>query len=117
MVARAIAAANTLEQKGISVRLINLHTIKPLDEKTILTAAQETRAIITVEEHQVAGGMGSAVAEILMQSSHSGIPFKIMGVHDSFGESGSAESLLEKYGLTSQDISSEAIKLLPKKRK
>ena len=116
MLAPALVAARELEQRHhLSVRVINLHTIKPIDTNSILQAAQETPAILTVEEHQIAGGMGSAVAEVLApafsQLSHP-LAFKIMGVVDSFGESGDAQSLLAKYGLTSQDISREVLALV-----
>lgn len=111
MVAEALQAARFLEGKHISTQVINLHTIKPLDTARILQAAQTTKAILTVEEHQQAGGMGSAVAECLLQSDLKHVPFRILGTPDNFGESGSAEALLEKYGLTSQDITTAALEL------
>jgi transketolase len=103
MVSEALNAAQELAQKGISVRVINMHTIKPLDVESIIGAARETRAIITIEDHQVIGGLGSAVAEVLSQSGQH-IPFKIMGVQDQFGESGTAAELLQKHGLTATAI-------------
>lgn len=80
-----------------------MHTIKPLDRETVLAAARETRLIITAEEHQVAGGLGSAVAEVVAQSE-SKTRLHIMGMQDKFGESGSSEQLLQKYGLDAAAI-------------
>lgn len=102
MVYRALLGAKELEKHNISVRVINCHTIKPLDQKTILKAAEETGAIVTAEEHQVTGGLGSAVAELLSQSYP--VPIKMVGIQDHFGESGEPEELLEKFGLTEKDI-------------
>jgi transketolase len=97
MVVEALKAATELKGK-ISVRVINCHTIKPLDKSTILKAAKETKAVVTAEEHQISGGLGSAVAELLSQSSC--VPIRMVGVKDTFGESGTPKELLEKYGLT-----------------
>jgi transketolase len=105
MVEQALLAANSIQEEGVSVRVVNMHTIKPIDQEIIIKAAQETKAIITVEEHQVAGGLGSAVAEVLATLGQ-GAPLKIMGMQDSFGESGDAEELLEKYGLSANHIRS-----------
>ena len=93
----ALLAVRALESEGISSTLIHVHTIKPLDEETILHHTRITGKVITIEEHQVAGGMGSAVAEFLSEKA----PAKIirMGVHDQFGQSGTPEELLEEYGL------------------
>ena len=93
----ALLAVRALESEGISSTLIHVHTIKPLDEETILHHTRITGKVITIEEHQVAGGMGSAVAELLSQKA----PAKIlrMGIHDTFGQSGTPEELLEEYGL------------------
>lgn len=102
MVYYALQAANELYKQEISVRVINLHTIKPLDKEEIILAAEETGAVVTVEEHQVMGGMGSAVAEVLSQNFP--VPLKIIGIQDHFGESGEPEELLEKYGLTIEEI-------------
>ena len=106
-----ILAAQQLAKKGISTRVINMHTIKPLDSTAVLQAALDTKAIITIEDHQIIGGLGSAIAEVLAQSKIS-VPFKIMGVQDSFGESGTADELLEKYGLTAKQIVHQLEKLL-----
>lgn len=102
MVYYALKAANELYKQEISVRVINLHTIKPLDKEEIILAAEETGAVVTVEEHQVMGGMGSAVAEVLSQNFP--VPLKIIGIQDHFGESGEPEELLKKYGLTIEEI-------------
>ncbi len=102
MVHRALLAAKELEEHNIGVRVINCHTIKPIDKDTILKAAKECGAIITIEEHQIAGGLGSAVAEVVSQNHP--VPMKIIGVEDRFGESGEPNELLEKFGLTKEAI-------------
>lgn len=102
MVHKALQAAQELADQKISVRVINCHTIKPLDKKTILAAAEETRAIVTVEEHQVHGGMGGAVAELVAQ--HYPVPISIIGIDDHYGESGEPQELLKKFGLTKEAI-------------
>lgn len=103
MVGKALEVANSLEKKGISVRVINMHTIKPIDEEAIRNSASQTRAIITIEEHQKFAGLGGAVAEVLStMPSHA--PLKIMAVDDTFGESGDPEGLLEKYALSTKQI-------------
>ncbi|MFA6132056.1 MAG: transketolase family protein [Patescibacteria group bacterium] len=107
------AAVNLKQKNGINVRVINCHTIKPLDTKTILAAAKQTGAIVTVEEHMVAGGLGSAVAELLAE--HCPVPMEFVGVKDKFGESGKPEELLEKYGLKAKDIMAAAIKVIKRK--
>ncbi len=113
MVQEALEAANQLADQGLSVRVINMHTIKPLDKQAIITAANETGVIVTAEDHQIYGGLGSAVAEVLAQEQAKGIQqsvkFKIIGVKDEFGESGKAAELLEKYGLTVQIIKKEVL--------
>ena len=102
MVYRALQVAKALETHNISVRVINCHTIKPLDKDTIIKAAEETGAIVTVEEHQVTGGLGGAVAELISQ--HYPVPLKIIGIEDRYGESGKPDQLLEKFGLTVEAI-------------
>jgi transketolase len=102
MVYKALLCAKELFSHKISVRVINCHTIKPLDKNTILKAAEECGAIITVEEHQITGGLGGAVAEILSQNFP--VPLKIIGVEDRFGESGEPDELLQKFGLTKEAI-------------
>ncbi len=102
MVYRALLCAKELSSHKISVRVINCSTIKPLDKNTILEAAEECGAMVTVEEHQITGGLGSAVAEVLSQNFP--IPLKIIGVEDRFGESGEPNELLQKFGLTKEAI-------------
>ncbi len=102
MVYRALLAAKELESHKISVRVINCHTIKPIDKETIFKAAEETGALVTVEEHQITGGLGGAVAEVLSQNFP--VPLKIIGIEDRFGESGEPNELLEKFGLTKEAI-------------
>lgn len=114
MVWHAIIAAEMLESKGIFARVINLHTIKPIDEQALIEAAHDCGAVITVEEHQVMGGMGSAVAEVLAQNLP--VPMRLMGIHDHFGESGTADELMHKFGLDADHICLEAIELLKKRK-
>ncbi len=115
MVYRSLLAAKELELHKISVRVINCHTIKPLDKKTILRAAEECKAIVTVEEHQITGGLGGAVAEVLSQEFP--VPLKIIGVEDRFGESGEPNELLEKFGLTKEAIIKAITQVLRMKAK
>jgi transketolase len=102
MVYQSLVAAEELEREGISVMVINNHTVKPLDAETIIEAAKLTGAIVTAEEHQIAGGMGSAVLELLAQNCP--VPAKMIGVHDRFGESGDPDLLMDKFGLSSDYI-------------
>lgn len=102
MVGEALKAADLLAKEGLEVRVIDMHTIKPLDEEIIIKAAEETGAIVTAEEHTVIGGLGSAVAEVLAQKCPT--KMKIVGVQDTFGESGKPGELLAKYGLTAEDL-------------
>lgn len=97
----ALRAAKELESE-IAVSVINVHTIKPLDEKAIAMAAKHTGAAVTVEEHQIAGGLGSAIAEVLARTNP--VPMEFVGVHDRFGQSGNAEELMREYKLTVEDI-------------
>ncbi len=113
MVWQALLAHEELKKKGISSRVINIHTIKPIDKKEIIKTAQITGAIISVEEHQVFGGLGSSVSEVL--SENYPVRMKIIGMPDCFGESGKPEELLEIYGLNYKRIVDEAIKLIKKK--
>ncbi len=110
MVGKALEAAKELEACGISARVLNIHTIKPLDTELVLKAAKETKAIVTAEEHNVIGGLGSAVAEYL--SEHCPTRVLKVGVADVFGQSGPAVELLEKYGLTAAHIVETAKKAL-----
>ena len=102
MVYEALVAAEHLHKQGISAMVINSHTIKPLDGRTIIRAAKQTGAIVTAEEHQIYGGLGSAVAEVIGQNYP--IPVKFVGVQDRFGESGPPDKLLAKFGCTAKDI-------------
>lgn len=102
MTYEAIKAADILAQEGISVRVINVGTIKPLDGETILKAAQETKFIVTAEEHSVIGGLGSAVSEFLSEVHPTKV--KKVGIYDQFGQSGTGNELLEKYELTSKKL-------------
>mgnify|MGYP002510981622 CR=1 FL=1 len=98
----ALKAAEQLEAQGVSVKLYDMHTIKPLDEELVVKAAQETGKVVTVEEHSVVGGLGGAVAEVLSEKA----PTKMLriGINDVFGESGPAVKLLEKYGIDANGI-------------
>ncbi len=113
LVWNAVEAARVLEEEGISVELINIHTIKPLDEEAIIRSATKTRAVVTAEEHQINGGLGDAVAQVLSRN----IPTvqEYVGVNDSFGESGKPEDLLEKYGLGVKDVIAAVRKVLKRK--
>lgn len=102
MVAEAMTAAETLAQEGIDVRVIDMHTIKPIDKEVIIKAALETRGIVTAEEHSVIGGLGASVAQVCCSEAPANVAF--VGVQDTFGESGKPAELLEKYGLTAADI-------------
>ena len=102
MVYYSLIAAEALEKENISARVINMHTIKPIDKDVIIKAANETNAIVTVEEHQIYGGLGSAVSEVVSQNKP--VKMKIIGMPDTFGESGKPSELLKKYGLTDTDI-------------
>ncbi len=115
MVYEGLLAAEELGKEGIDLMVVNLHTVKPLDEETVIRAAARTGRVITAEEHQIAGGMGSAVAECLSQNCP--VPVKRIGVRDSFGESGKPEELMKKYGLTAADICAAARDLYKKEGK
>jgi transketolase len=110
LVLEALKAARALAAEGIEARVLNFHTIKPLDVETLVAAARETGALVTVEEHQVHGGLGSAVAEAL--ALHHPAPIEMVAMPDSFGESGRAEELLEKWGLTAPAIVERARRVL-----
>lgn len=113
MTAKALAAAKELQEKGISVRVVNMSSIKPIDKELIIDSANRTGAILTCEEHSIYGGLGSAVAEVICRSYP--VPMAMIGVQDTFGESGKAEELLEKYGLTTAHIIEEATRLVERK--
>ena len=109
MVDAALKAADMLAEQGVSARVLDIHTIKPLDEELILNAAQETGAIVTCEEHSVIGGLGSAVAELLSVTLPTDM--RMVGQQDTFGESGKPADLLEKYGMTAEDIVAAALEI------
>jgi len=110
----AMQAAEQLKKDGIEARVINMHTIKPIDRDAVLKAAQETGAIVTAEEHQIHGGLGSAVAEILVQSHP--VPVEMVAVRDVFGETGTPQELLVKYYLKDVDIVKAAKKAVGRKK-
>jgi transketolase len=106
----AVEAARQLEAEGISVDLINIHTIKPLDEEAVVRSAKKTGKVITCEEHNIIGGLGSRVAQTLAQ--HHPCPIHFIGVKDSFGESGTPDQLMTKYGLDTKSIYNAAKAML-----
>lgn len=115
ILSQAIIAAKLLKQKHkIKAEVINSHTIKPLDERAIVDSAKKTGCVVTVEEHQIAGGLGSAIAEVLSEEHN--VPIKFVGMPDSFGESGEPNELLEKYGMTAQKIVQACISVTKKKQ-
>lgn len=107
MVSEAVKAAEVLGGEGINARIINMHTIKPIDEEAIIRAAEETGAVVTAEDHQIHGGLGSAVSEVLVKKMPA--PVEIVAVDDTFGESGEMEELMQKYHISYMDIA-EAVK-------
>ncbi|MBT4684998.1 MAG: transketolase family protein [Candidatus Marinimicrobia bacterium] len=107
---RALEAAKILEMDGISVRIVNMSTIKPIDSAMVIKCANETKGIITVEDHNILGGLGSAVAEVLVQ--HNPVPMEFVGVRDSFGESGEPNELAKKYGIDYKAIIKSVHQLL-----
>lgn len=113
LVHRSLLAAQMLEREKIGVKVINLATIKPLDEKTIAAAALEAGAVVTVEEHQIAGGMGSAVAECLARTAPA--PIEFIGVKDQFGQSGKQDELIEHYGMDEASIAAAVRKAIKRK--
>ena len=102
MVETALESKEVLSKEGIDVRVINIHTIKPIDKELIVKAAKETKAIVTAEEHSIIGGLGSAVSEVVCEECP--VPVVKVGIKDTFGESGKPAELLEKYNLTTKDI-------------
>jgi Transketolase, C-terminal subunit len=102
MVAKALEAAEKLKAEGINATVVNIHTIKPIDKELIVKVAKETGKVVTVEEHSVIGGLGSAVCEVLSQELPTKV--KLIGLNDTFGQSGTPKDLLEHYGLTTENI-------------
>lgn len=113
LVWKAVEAGKILEEKGISVELINLHTIKPIDEAAIIKSITKTKCAVTAEEHNILGGMGDAVAHVAVKNFP--VPFEYVGTKDTFGESGKPEDLLKKYGLDTPDIVKAAEKVISRK--
>lgn len=113
MVSEALLAAEELSKKGVSARVINLHTPKPIDRDAIIKAARETGAIVTAEEHLISCGMGSAVSEVLVAEAP--VPVEMIGIKDRFGESGKPDELLKLFHLTSSDIVKAANKAIKRK--
>ncbi len=113
MVAESLEAAATLAGEGIGVRVLNCHTIKPLDREAIISAARETGALVSAEEHQQAGGLGGAIAELVVQDFP--VPMGLVGMADRFGESGSREELMKEFGLNAQEIIREIRRVLKMK--
>ena len=111
MVWEALNAAEELAKENLEIQVINMHTLKPLDEEIILKAAKETRALLTIEEHTIIGGLGSATAEVLAENNIA-LPFKRIGIEDKFGESGEPDELLSKFGLKSASIVKQVKNLL-----
>lgn len=113
LVWKSIEAAQQLAEQGISAEVINMHTIKPLDEKAILDSVSKTKCVVTAEEHMLNGGLGDAVAQVL--SRHMPLPQEYVGVNDTFGESGTPDELMVKYGLDTPNIVEAAKKVLKRK--
>ena len=110
MVNEALKAAEALKEKGVSARVIDIHTIKPIDREILIRAAKETGGIVTAEEHSVIGGLGSAVAEVLCQEAP--VKMRMVGLKDTFGESGKPDQLMEKYEITWENIRQACLSLL-----
>ena len=113
MVYESLEAAKELEKEGVSVGVINMHTIKPLDNEAVIKAAKKTGCIVTAEEHNIIGGLGSAVAEVVAEEYP--VPVVRVGVNDEFGKSGPAVELLHLYGLDAENIVKKAKLAISKK--
>ncbi|MHA7865088.1 transketolase family protein [Flagellimonas marinaquae] len=113
LVWEALLAAESLENQGISAEVINIHTIKPLDDKAILDSAKKTGCVVTAEEHNYLGGLGESVARVL--ATHHPTPQEFVATQDTFGESGTPEQLMEKYGLNNKAIETAVLKVLKRK--
>ena len=113
LVWKAIEAGHKLAEKGINAEVINIHTIKPLDNEAILTSVAKTKCVVTAEEHQLNGGLGDAVAQLLGRNLPT--PLEMVGVNDSFGESGTPDQLMEKYGLNTESIVAAAERVISRK--
>ncbi len=113
MVPAALAAAEALQKEGINAEVINIHTVKPLDEEAVIASAAKCGCVVTAEEHTVLGGLGGAVAEVL--AKHCPTPMRMVGVQDTFGESGEPDEILKKYHLTPSDIIDQVRNVLTQK--
>jgi transketolase len=113
LVWKAIEAGKILQEKGFSAEIINIHTIKPLDEEAVLRSVNKTRCAVTAEEHQMNGGLGDSIAQLLARKQPT--PIEFVAVNDSFGESGKPEELLAKYGLDTPNIVDAALKVIARK--
>ena len=113
LVWKSIEAIKVLEERGISVELINMHTIKPLDEAAILLSVAKTKCVVTAEEHMINGGLGEAVSQVLARKMPA--PQEFVGVNDTFGESGAPMELMTKYGIDTEDIINASLKSLARK--
>ncbi len=113
MVPEALKAHEILQSEGISARIVNMHTIKPIDKELIIDSIKKTSAIVTAEEHNIIGGLGSAVAEVVCKNAPA--PIEMVGIEDKFGKSGVPAKLLEEYGLTAENIAKKAHDVLKRK--
>ncbi len=113
LVWKSIEAARILEEKGISVELINMHTIKPLDVQAVLKSISKTRCVVTAEEHMINGGLGDSIAQVLIQNLL--VPQEYVGVNDTFGESGAPMELMTKYGIDTQNVVDAVLKVIKRK--
>jgi len=113
LVWKSIEAAQILAEKGISAEVINMHTIKPLDEKAILNSIAKTKCVVTAEEHMINGGLGDSVAQVITRNNP--IPQEYVGVDDSFGESGTPDELMTKYHIDTQDVVDAALRVIQRK--
>jgi transketolase len=113
LVWKSIEAIKVLEERGISVELINMHTIKPLDESAILLSVAKTKCVVTAEEHMINGGLGEAVSQVLARKMP--VPQEFVGVNDTFGESGAPMELMTKYGIDTEDIINASLKAFARK--
>jgi transketolase len=113
LVWKAILAGKLLAEQGIDAEIINIHTIKPLDHEAVLKSVAKTKCVVTAEEHQLNGGLGDSIAQLLVRNQP--LPMEMVGVDDSFGESGTPEQLMEKYGLSENNIVEAVLKVLKRK--
>ncbi|HMD50389.1 MAG TPA: transketolase C-terminal domain-containing protein, partial [Bryobacteraceae bacterium] len=113
LVAEALRAQESLENEGLSARVIDMYSIKPLDRAAIIRAAQETRAIVVAEEHLVASGLGVRVAQVVAETAP--VPMEFVGIQDTYAESGTPDELMRKYGLVATDIAAAARRVIARK--